>query len=169
MKFIFFIFFLFSFNFIQGQPKTELTLDGFTHVTFSMPVISGEKFIELTKHWAVSFNKNNEGGETTEISGNSVTVHAYRKNAFFYRNKGETFYYKIGYSIRFDFSENDYTASFVVKDIYTDRDVLIQSTLNDYYTSEGIVKEGFEDVKISIETTVNKILQSHYNFIINYK
>lgn len=169
MKFIFYIFFLCSCNFIQAQPKAQLTPDGFAPLTFSMPVISGEKFIELTKHWAVSFNRNNEGGETTEISGNSVTVHGYRKNAFFYRNKGESFYYKIGYSIRFDFSENNYIASFIVKDIYTDRDVLIQSMLNDYYTSEGILKEGFEDVKISIEATVNKILQSHYNFIINYK
>lgn len=63
------------------------------------------------------------------------------------------------------FEENQkYTLTFIVKEIYIDN-VLLKTTVADFFTSEGKLKEDYKDVKPSLESTANRIIKSYINFI----
>lgn len=153
---------------LQAQPpKLILTPGGFDPVKVSISQTPNEKLIEMTKQWAAEANRNYDV-DVTEVTGNSMTVTSFRKNGFIYRSKGDTFQHRIKYQMKFSFSGNFYTVTFSVTEIYND-DVLLKYTLPDYFDSKGDIKEGYTDLKPSIESTANTLVNSHYNFIMNYR
>lgn len=150
-----------------AQPKTELAPAGFSTVTVTIPASVPEKMVELTKNWALEANRRGSF-DVSEVTTNTITVTANKKDAFYYRSKGEGYDHDIRYDLKLNFSESSYTATFVVKEIYADN-VRIESTVADFFSSDGAPKVGFEDVKPSLEATANTILKSHYNFILNFR
>ncbi|WP_294822514.1 hypothetical protein [uncultured Flavobacterium sp.] len=154
---------------LAQPPKMELKPNGFDPIEVSIPATPNEKLIEITKAWAQEFNRREEGADITEVTLSSLTVSANKRNGFFYRNRGEAHEHKIRYSMKIAFYENRYTLAFTVNDIYADGDKLIDYKLPDYFTSAGKLKEGYTDLKPSLERTVNDIAASHYNFIINFR
>lgn len=153
---------------LSAQPKLELQQGTFSPTEAAIPTVSAEKLIELTKNWASEFNRREGGFDITDVTANTITISAFRDNAFFYRNRGEAFDHKIRYDMQLTFSSGVYRVNFAVREIYYN-DKLIASTLPDYYNSQGNLKEGYEDVKPSIEATVNNIIRSHYNFLVNFR
>lgn len=164
---------LFLFLFVTGivmaqPPKMELKPNGFDPVTISIPEIRPERLIEATKIWTADFNRRQKGFDITNVTSNSLTIYTFKKNAFFYRNLGERFQYTVRYSIKLIFYDTSYTLQFNVIDIYADEDKLISYKIPDYFLSSGQLKEGYSDLKPSLEKTVNNIVTSHYNYMINY-
>ena len=153
----------------KAQPQLELTTGTFAPVEVTIPSTPNEKLIETSKSWANEFNKRQKGADVSDITANSMTISAYKKNAFFIRNKGETFQYAIQYTIKLKFNVNSYTLQFNVTDIYTDQDRLVEYKLPNYYTSDGEFKDGYSTIKPSLERTVNDIVTSHYNFLLNFR
>ncbi|WP_297333199.1 hypothetical protein [Flavobacterium sp.] len=149
-------------------PEFALTPNGFDAVTVDIPATSNEKLISLTKNWAQDYNRTQEGSDISNVTQNSITITAYKKNAFNYGNRGENFYHKIKYDIRFEFNQSSYTVSFNITEIYLD-DVLLEYKLPDYFTSEGKLKDGYNTLDVTLEDTVNDIVNSHYDFIMNYR
>jgi len=162
MKKITLLYLLFFGTILAAQPKFELTPQGFAPVEIPRPQTVNEKLIEITRSWADSYNKREY--DIYDVTENSMTVDAVRENAFYYRNVGETFYYKIVYSLKLTFGTNTITAAFSVKEIFQKK-TPVQSTIADYYTSDGKLKEDFEDIKPSLEQTANGILYSYSTFI----
>ena len=165
-----YVFLLVGFTAIAQPARLEMVAGAFAPVTARIADTPSDKFLDMTRNWAEEFNRRQ--GSSYDISGvteNSVTVSAYKKNAFFYRNKGEPFDFRIRYDMKIDFTRTEYTVTFTVKEIYGKNDEVIQSTIGDYYTSDGSLKEGFADVEKSLEATVNNIVTSHYNFIKNFR
>jgi len=154
---------------VYAQPMAELTPRGFEPLESAIPSMPAEKFIELSKSWATEFNRKQKGADVSNVTTNGMTITAFKKNAFFFRNKGEMFEYTIQYSMKLTFSNKSYTVKFTVNDIYADDDTLVQYKLPDYFDSSGELKEGYADLKPSLERTVNGIFASHYNFIVNFK
>lgn len=154
---------------LAQPPKMELKPNGFDPIEVAIPATPNEKLIEITKAWAQEANRSERGADVTEVTENSLTVSAYKRNGFYYRDRGETHNHRIRYSMKITFYENRYTLAFTVNDIYTDGDKLVSYKLPDYFTSEGKIKEGYTDLKPSLERTVNDIVTSHYNFIINFR
>lgn len=148
-------------------PKLVLTPGGFDPVRVSIPQAPNDKLVDMTREWAAEANRNYDV-DITDVTGNSLTVTSYRNNGFYYRSKGETYMHRIKYQMKFSFSGNFYTVTFSVPEIYND-DVLIKYTLPDYFDSKGNIKEGYTDLKPSIENTANTLVNSHYNFILNYR
>lgn len=168
-NFVYLFFYFMVLGKLYAQPKLELLPHGFEPVTVDIPEITSEKFIDLAKNWAVFYNRNGNRYDVSEVTSNTITVSALKKNAFFYRNKGETFNYNIEYDVKLNFYGNYYTLLFIVKNIYTDDNVLIQSSISDYFDSNGNLKEGFNEVKPSLEKNVNGISKSLHNYITNYR
>lgn len=156
MKFL--LFFLFASMLVYAQPKTELTPKGFTPVLIGRPDTSNEKLIETTKSWADVYNKIKY--DVYNVTESSVTVDGLKENAFFYRSRGETYKYTVLYSMEVRFGGKAISLQFSIKQIFADR-TEIKSTITDYFTPDGTIKEGFEEVKTSIEETANKIMQSY--------
>lgn len=153
---------------LQAQPpKLVLTPGGFDPVKVTVPQTPNEKLVELTKQWAAKANQNYDV-DLTEVTGNSLTVTSYRNNGFLYRSKGETHEHRIKYQMKFSFSGDFYTVTFSVPEIYNDG-ILLKYTLPNYFDSNGNIKEGYTDLKPSMENTANALVNSHYNFIVNYK
>lgn len=167
-KFVIAISFFIIGSLAVAQPNMVLDPNGFAPAMVQIPAVPNEKLIEVTKNWAAEYNRKEGGFDITGVTANSVTVSAYKKNAFFYRNRGEAFDHKIKYEMKLDFANGSYTITFIIKEIYAN-DVAIKGTLSGYFASDGSLKEGFDDVKPSLEATVNGIVRSHYNFIINYR
>lgn len=162
--------FLFTTCFVMAQPPDmELKPNGFDPVTISIPEIRPERLIEASKIWAAEFNRRQKSYDITEVTSNSLTITAFKKNAFFYRNLGERFQYTIRYNIKLAFSATSYTFQFTVLDIYADDDKLVSYKIPDYFLSSGKLKEGYTDLKPSLEKTVTAMVTSHYNYIINYE
>lgn len=145
-----------------SQPLTQLNPDGFTAVEFARPNRTNEKLLELSKAWAADYNK--DGFDVYDVTENSVSIDGFRKNAFFYRNVGESFYHNITYSINVTFQDKVCTILFSVKDIYAKK-TLLTTTVAEYFTTDGKLKEDMDDVKPSLESTANKILKSYISFI----
>ncbi len=154
---------------LAQPPKMELKPNGFDPIDVAIPATPNEKLLEVTSAWAQEYNRREEGVDITDVTANSVTVSAFKRNGFYYRDRGEKHNHKIRYTMKITFYEDRYTLAFIVGDIYTDGDKLIDYKLPDYFTSEGTIKEGYTDLKPSIERTVNDIVTSHYNFIINFR
>lgn len=156
------IFFLFFSWICFSQEPVELTPNGFPSVTFTKPNIPLENLIEASRSWALSHNKN--GADVYDVTSNSLKIDALRKNAFYYYNLGERYTFDIKYTLAVEFEDTNYTLKFIVKEIYTDNK-LIKSTLADYFTPDGKLKEGFEEIKPSLDITVNKLLNSFASFL----
>lgn len=152
-----------------AQPQMVLMPYGFDPVEVQIPSIAPEKFIELSKSWAAEFNRNQKGYDASDVTSNSLTISAYKKNAFFYRNLGDTFQYTIRYTMKLTVYDTYYKLAFTITDIYADDNVLINYKIPDYFTSSGQLKDGYSDIKPSLEKTVNYIVASHYNAIANYR
>lgn len=163
MKILPILILFFSTLFITAQPKMEMTPNGFAPVEFKTPNKPTEKLIEAIKAWAPFYNK--RGYDVYEVTENSISVDAMRENAYFYRHLGERYDYNIKYCVKITFNENKtYTVAFSVKEVYA-KHALTQTTIADFYTPDGKRKEGFDDVKPSLENTANKIVKSVTDFI----
>ncbi len=153
-----------------AQSNLELTPQGFEAVQVEIPATSNEKLIETSKAWAASYNRRNRKGyDVYDVQQNAMSISALKKNGFFIRNKGETFGYTIRYNIKLVFYGDYYTLQFIVTDIYTDDDTLVKYKLPDYFTSSGELKDGYENLKPSLEKTVNEIVTSYHDYIINFR
>lgn len=154
---------------LHAQPKLELTPRGFDPVEATIASVPSEKLIELSKSWASEFNRKEKGADISSVTASGLTISAFKKNAFFIRNRGEMFEYTIHYSMKLTFTNGSYSLQFTVNDIYADDDTLVKYKLPDYFGPSGELKEGYADLKLSLERTVNGIVTSHYNFIANFK
>lgn len=162
MKKLLSIFCLLYCCFAFSQEKIELTPNGFATVVITKPNIPLENLIDASKSWALSYNKN--GADVYEVTSNSLKIDALKKGAFHYYSLGERYTFDIKYTLAVEFGDVNYTLKVIVKEIYTD-DKPIKSTLAAYFTPEGKIKEGFEEVKPSLEITVNKLISSFATYI----
>jgi hypothetical protein len=156
-------------NSYAQAPVVTLQNGVFDAVTVSIPTMKPEKFVDITKAWAQSFTRNEGGYDASNITANTITVSALKRNAFRYQNVGEVVENKIRYSLEISFTATGYTVKFVVNDIYGDNDNLLDYKLPDYYTSGGSLKEGYDGIEQTIQKTATDIIQSHYDHILNYR
>jgi hypothetical protein len=163
-----------TFSIANAQPpKMKLGPGGFEAITVTIPATIPEKLVSVTKTWATERERRSmdqdKGYDFTNVSDNTITVSGFKKNAFYYSDRGEQFEHRIRYTMEFVFYDNRYTLKFNVVEIYTDNDVPVQSTLSDYFTGDGTLKEGYRDLNTTLETTVNNMVQSHYDTLINFR
>ena len=164
MRFFSAILLFFIIGTLSAQNTLEMMPRGFAPITLSAPNKPLEKLIESATAWAPYYNK--KGYDVYDVSANSITIDAWKDNAYFYRNLGERYDYNIKYSLKVVFnSDKTYTLTFAVKDIYA-KEVLVKTTVADFFTPEGKLKEDFLDVKPSLENTANKIVKSFAEFIV---
>jgi len=164
------ILFVISAGMAYGQPpEMEVTRNGFSPITMRVPAMAADKFVEVTKAWAGSFTNREGGYDAKNITGNTITISALKRNAMRYQNVGQTVENKIRYNLEITFTATSYTVRFVVVDIYGDNDTLLDYRLPDYYKSDGTLKDGYRGLDTSLETTANNIVQSYHDFIINYR
>ncbi len=156
------VYLLFFISSLAAQEKFELTPQGFAPVEIQRPEKVNEKLIEISRAWASSYNK--KEFDIYDVTENSMTVDAVKENAFYYRNVGEAFYYRIVYTLNLTFGQNTITVAFSVKEIFQKK-TPVQGTIADYFTADGKMKEDFEEIKPSLEQTANNILLSYSNFI----
>jgi len=145
-----------------AQPKMELTPGGFPAIEISNPPVPLQNMMDSARYWADTYNKKN-GADVYDVTSNSLKIDALKDNAFFYRNRGETYSFKIRYTLVVEFKEKTYRLSLRVKEILDNDEKLVNTTIADYFTSEGKLKEGFDDVKPSMEDTANAIVSSFSN------
>ena len=147
----------------SAQPKLEMTPKGFLPLEMDIPNQPIHKLIEQSKEWASYYNK--KGADVFDVTENSLTIEARYENAYYYWNLAVKYNFDIKYSLKIVFEENQkYTLTFIVKEIYIDN-VLLKTTVADFFTSEGKLKEDYKDVKPSLESTANRIVKSYINFI----
>ena len=151
--------FLILFNSVCfAQDKFELTPTGLNPVEISRPSKTNEQLIETARAWADSYNRREY--DIYDVTENSISIDGMKDNAFYYRNVGETYSFRIKYGLKLTFGTNSITMTYFVKEIYQKK-TLIKSTIADYFTSDGELKEDFEDVKPSLEQTANNLLKSY--------
>jgi hypothetical protein len=154
----------------KAQPQAAQIEQGIVAPFSSdMPEMKPERFIDITKAWAHAFTRSEGGYDASNVSGNTITISAFKRNAFRYQNTGETVENKIRYSLVITFTPNSYTLKFVISDIYGDNDVLLKYKLPDYYKSDGTLKDGYDGLETSLRATVDDVVQSHYTYVANYK
>ncbi|MEL1244176.1 hypothetical protein AAEO56_07895 [Flavobacterium sp. DGU11] len=163
------LFLLFSITALAQPPKMELQPYGFDPVDVSIPATQNDKLVEITKAWVQEYNRREKGADVSNVTENTITVSAFKKNGFFYRNRGQAFEHKIRYTMKITFHEDRYTLAFSVDDIYANGDALAKYKIPDYFNSSGVLKDGYTDLEPSLERTVNDIVTSHYNFILNFR
>lgn len=160
-KFLLTAFFFYN-CFAFSQDKIELSPNGFPTVTIVKPNIPLENLIEASKSWALFYNK--KGADAYDVTSNSLKIDALKPSAFHYYSLGDPYFFTVKYTLAVEFGEQNYTLKFTIKEIYM-KDKLIESTIADYFTPEGKLKEGFEEIKPSLESTVNKMINSFASFI----
>jgi len=153
-----------------AQPQKAQVSQGVVEpFSSTMPEMKPERFIDITKAWAHAYTSAGGGYDANDITGNTITISAFKRNAFSYQNTGETVENKIRYSLVISFTANSYTLKFVVSDIYGENDVLLKYKLPDYYKSDGTLKDGYDGLETSLRATIDDVVQSHYSYLANYK
>lgn len=169
MRLLFNILLLLCTAVVPAQPPAmELQPNGFPVITVPLPETLPEKLIDLTQRWAHGFNLKEEGFDATNITSNTITITANKKNAFFYRDRGQAFDHEIRYEMHFTFNKDNYTLKFNITDIYL-RDRRLESGISDFFTSDGKLKDGYDGLERSLEASVNNIVRDHYTYILNYR
>jgi len=148
-----------------AQIEMVMTPQGFTPMEFATPDKPSDKLIQSAKSWAAYYNK--KGYDTYDITENSLSIDGFKENAYFYRNLGETYDYHIRYKLKIVFgNDKKYALTFAVKEVYA-KDVLIRTTISDFFTPSGNLKEDFKEVKPSLENTAENIVNSFVTYLQN--
>ena len=145
-----------------AQPKLEMTPQGFAPVDIPRPPRTNEKLIELSRDWAAEHNRREH--DVYDVTQNGLKIDGVRQNAFYYRNRGETYHYNIRYTLAINFGETAVSIHFSVKDIFV-RQTLSEKTIADFFAPDGRLKSDYLEVKPSLEETVNKIVGSYIEYI----
>lgn len=165
MKKLLAIMLLFVSTVLSAQITVELTPAGFEPVSVERPERPLEKLIEITKAWPVSYNRNSDYGyDVYNVTENSLSIDAYRENAFYYRNRGEVYQHRIRYTIDVEFAAEVYTLKFSIKEIYYGNTLTKLSVAN-FFAPDGRLKEDYEEVKPSLEYSANQMLNSLAQYI----
>jgi len=147
---------------LTAQVKMELTPSGFAPVEFERPSLETTKLIELSQSWASNYNRREL--DIYDITSSSLKIDAVRQNAFYYRNRGETYFYNIRYTLDIRFRETTGTVTFEVKEIFV-KQTPVKKTIADFFSPDGRLKSDFLDVKPSLEETAQSIVSSYLAFI----
>src|SRR5690606_24140281 len=100
-----------------AQDAVELTPGGFETVIFEKPDRPIDKLMERAKGWAPYYNRNTDYSfDVYDVTENSLSIDAYKPNAFFYRNRGEIYYHRIRYTMKIEFDADIYKVSFFIKE-----------------------------------------------------
>lgn len=164
MKNTLLLFLFFCSSLAIAQTKLELTPNGFSSLKINSPAKPLEKLMDAAKTWADTYNSKN-GADAYDVTSNSLKIDALKDNAFFFRNLGETYSFKIRYTLSVEFGDRTYKLTFRVKEILDSDEKLLNTTIADYFTSEGKLKEDYEEVKLSLENTANAIVNSFATYI----
>ena len=147
----------------SAQVKLELTPQGFTPIEIELPKKSFDKITEVSKSWAPYYNK--KGADVYDVTQNSLSIGAFNESAYYYWNLGVKYNYDIKYIMTIKAKENNkYVLIFKVNEILTD-DALTKITTADFFTAEGNVKQEYDESKSSLESNVNKIVNSYIDYI----
>lgn len=164
MKNIYFLLMLLWFPATAQAPLT-LTPQGFEPVEIQRPDRPLDRIQEHIRAWLADYNKYNEWGyDVYGASAESVHIDAYKDNAFYYQNKGETFQHRIKYTIVLEIREHTISYRFSVKEIYADKK-LLNLTVAKLFNSEGQLKSDYREAKPSLEKTANDILSSFASYM----
>ncbi|MEO5777825.1 MAG: hypothetical protein ABIQ27_13045 [Flavobacterium sp.] len=146
-----------------AQIKLEITPQGLIPLELKTPNRPIDQLLQTSKSWAPYYNKN--GFDVSEVTLNSLTIEAKVENAFYSYNVGVKYNHDIRYKLEIEFNENQtYSLRISVKEIYAEN-VLMKTTLADFFTAEGKLKDDFKDAKPSLENTLNRVLNSYVNFV----
>lgn len=149
----------------NAQIKIELTPTGFPVINIAKPQKPIEKLMANAKAWPILFNRNNEyGHDIYDVTENSLSIDAYRENAFYYRNRGEEYQHRIRYTIKVEFGDDIYSLTFLVKEIYYGNS-LTKLSVADFFAPDGRLKEDYEEVKPSLEYSANSIVNSFAQYL----
>lgn len=153
---------------LSANAQLQLTPTGFNTITVERPAKTDEKFIELARSWAASYNRTIDYPfEFYNVTANSFDLDAQRPNAFYYRNRGEAYYHRIKYKMHIQLDDKSYTISFSVKEIYTSN-VLTEMTVGSLFAPDNRLKEEYLDAKPSLEKTANGIVKSFVDYMATY-
>ena len=163
MKNLIQIAFLFFITLSSAQVQLELTPQGFVPIEVVLPKKSFDKIIEVSKSWTSIYN--NKVADVYDVTQNSLSIGALNENAYYYWNLGVKYNYDIKYIMTIKVKEdNKYVLTFKVNEILTDH-VLTKTTTADFFNADGNVKQEYEESKSSLESNVNKIVNSYVDYI----
>lgn len=147
-----------------SQINLELQPQGFPSVTIKRPPVPEDKLIEAVRNWVATYNEKNQYGyDITEVSNAGMTIDAYKRNAFYYRNRGELYQHRIRYTMRLEFGET-IKIQFSVKEVYAQKN-LTTLQVSDFFLPDGRLKDDYLDAKPSLEKTTNSILNNFVDFM----
>lgn len=153
---------------VPANAQLALSPNGFNTITVQKPAKTNEKFIELARSWAANYNRSIDFPyEIYNVTENSFAIDAHRPNAFYYRNRGETYYHRIKYAMKIIINDDSYTINFDVKEIYTSN-VLTEMTVASFFAADGRVKQDYLDAPSSLQKSANAVVKSFTDYMSIY-
>ncbi|RZJ67817.1 MAG: hypothetical protein EOO50_04370 [Flavobacterium sp.] len=157
--------FLFTSAPLLAQVTMEFTPDGFQSFEIPKPNVPVDKLESRIRGWVMAYNERNEFGyDVYDVSENGLKIDAYKMNAFYYRNRGETFQHRIKYTLKIDYLERTLRVKFSVAEVYMGKNRVDLDPLK-FFNSEGKLKADYLDAKPSLEKTAQKIVDSFVAFM----
>ncbi len=149
------------------QPSATVTSGRVNTASGTLPGIESKKLIDLTKSWITEVQRSGGQFEISNVSDGSFTLSGYKKNAFYYRDRGETHWQDAKLVFNVSYTANAIEIKPTVPEIYNPGGTPITYTLPDYFY-DGKLKEGYDGLIPSLEKSINSVITSYYNFIVNY-
>lgn len=151
-----------------AQPTVTINNGTIPDIEARLPNVDAKKFTDLTKAWITEVQRSGETLEVSNISSGSLTISGYKRNTFYYRERGETHWQDAKVVMQVSYSNTAMTIKITLPELYTKEGNLLKYTLPDYYAN-GKLKDGYDGLETSLQENLNKIVRSYYNFIINYQ
>lgn len=165
MKLLFFM--LFS-AICFGQPSVVISNGTIQNIDVTIPAMDPKKFVSLTKAWVTEVQRSGEKFEVSDVNPGNLVISGYKRNAFNYRDRGETHWHDAKVVITVNYSGTNMSLKVTLPELYVSGGKVIQYTLPDYY-ADGDLKEGYSGLETSLKENLTRIVKSYYNFIVNYQ
>lgn len=151
-----------------SQPTVTVANGTLPDIDAKLPNVDTKKFKDLTKAWITEVQRSGETLEVSNISSGSLTISGYKRNAFYYRERGETHWQNAKVVMQVSFTSTLMTIKITLPELYTKEGTPLKFTLP-YYYANGKLKEGYDGLETSLEENLTKVVRSYYNFIVNYQ
>ena len=153
-------------SYSQDIPKLKLTPNGVEPIIVITDSLKATDLYKKALNWVQETYKNPEKVLKAKIENEKIRIDGFAENAWYYKLLGTKNNYNMEYSIEISFKDGKYKFEYLIGQFLVDGGQKVLYDYKYFYKKSGDIKSVYTESVPSIETTMNNLSQSFYNYVI---
>lgn len=151
-------------SFGQEIPQLKLTPNGVEPIVVERDGLNASELYKKALNWVQETYKNPEKVLKANIENEKIRIDAFATDAWWYKSLGMRNSYNMEYTIEISFKDERYRFEYIIGQFYIDGGKVLYDYRN-FYKDNGDVRKSYIDAVPSLETTMNDLSYSFYNYL----